>query len=246
MIFIRFLGLYSVLLSATCFLLTLCSFPILSYSQIKKKKRFYPEEYEYPISSLGSGKTFVYRNVNDSADLTFVDYKMVNENGKNYLIARQYNQASTFDSSKYTKDKGLIESYIFFKDPVIKFKGEILQNEVVDNGTRLGIARANIEYTAYNYPDYMITLRGEEFFLKDTVVNWNGQKLECLKTIQTTVLELEGKRDFSSHYNNYRVSVGYFAKGIGLVRYRVVTSKSGTATMVLIEIRDIAVSKGKN
>lgn len=246
MIFIRNLSLYSVLLIATCFLLTLCSFPVLSYSQIKKKKRFYPEGYEYPNSNLGNGKTFVYKNVSDSADLTFVDYKMVNENGKNYLITRQYNQASTFDSSKFTMDMGLIESYIFFKDPLIKFKGTILQNEVVDNGSRLGVSKAYIEYTAYNYPDYMITLRGEEWFLKDTVVNWSGQKLECLKTIQTTQLELEGKKDPLSHYNNYRVSVGYFAKGIGLVRYRVVTSKSGTATMELIEIRDIAVSKGKN
>ena len=245
MIFIRFLGLYSVPLNATCFLLTLCSFPIISYSQIKKKKRFYPEEYEFPISSVKSGKTFVYRNVSDSADLMFVDYKMVNENGKKYLITRQYNKTSTFDSSKYTKDRELIESYIFFTDPVIKFKGEILQNEVANNGTRLGVAKAFIEYTSYYDPEYMITLRSEEWFLKDTVVNWHGQKLECLKTIQTTQLELENKKDPLYHHNNNRVGEGYFAKGIGLVRYRVAT-KSGSATMVLIEIRDIAVSKGKN
>lgn len=245
MIIIRFFGLYSVLLSATCFLLTLCSFPISSCTQIKKKKRFYPEEYEYPNSSVGNGKTFVYRNVSDSADLTFVDYKMVNENGKNYLIARQYNQASTLDSQKYTKDKGLIESYIFFTDPVIKLKGTILQNDVIDDGSRLGKCIGKIEYKAEDYPDYTITMKGEEFFLKDTVINWNGQKLECLKTRQSIWLKLHSKRDSSAHANSNRVSEGYFAKGIGLIRYQG-TSQGRSATMVLNEIRDITVSKGKN
>jgi len=203
-------------------------------------------EYEYPITSLGNGKTFVYKSVSDSVDLMFVDYKMVNENGKNYLIARQYNQASTLDSQKYTMDMGLIESYIFFHDPFIKLKGAILQNDVVDDGSRLGKGMANIEYKADDYPDYTITMRGEEFFLKDTVIIWNGQKLECLKTRQSIWLKLHSKRDPSANSKSNRVSEGYFAKGIGLVRYHGSSSNNGSATMALNEIRDIAVSSEKN
>ena len=170
---------------------------------------------------------------------------MVNENGKNYLISRQYNQASTIDSQKYTKENGLIESYMFFTDPVIKLKAEILQNDVVDDGSRLGKAIASIEYKADELPDFTIKMRGEEFFLKDTVINWNSQKLECLKTRQSFWLKLHNKRDRSDSSISNRVSEGYFAKGIGLIRYHG-TSQGRSDTMVLHEIRDIPVSKEKN
>ena len=202
-------------------------------------------EFEYPDSSLGTGKTFVYRSVSDSANFRFVDYKMINENGKNYLISRQYNQTSTIDSQKYAKDKGLVESYIFFSAPVIKLNGAILQNDVVDDGSRLGKAIANIEYNAEELPDFTIKMRGEEFFLKDTVINWNGQKLECLKTRQSVWLKLYNKRDRSDSSISNRVSEGYFAKAIGLIRYYG-TSQGRSDTMVLKEIRDISVSKGNN
>ena len=249
MIFIRFLGIYSFLLTAICFLLTLCSFPVSSCSQIKKKKRFYPffpVEYEYPDSSLGNGKTFVYRSISDSAHFMFEDRKIINENGKNYLISRQYNQEFTLDSAKSTIDKELIESYIFFKnDPIIKLKGAILQNDVVDDGSRFGKAIANIEYKADELPDYTAKMRDEEFFLKDTVINWNGQKLECLKTRQSVWFKLHNKRDRSDSLISYRVSEGYFAKGIGLIKYQG-TSEGRSETMVLKEIRDIAVSREKN
>jgi hypothetical protein len=207
---------------------------------MKKKIGFYPREYLYPDSNLVNGKTFIYRSVKDTNDLRFYDGKIITEGKRDYLLGRQYTRESTIDSAKYAIDGQLIESYFIMPDtPVYKLKGVIVKNEIIDDGSRLGKGISIIEFKAYGN---ILTIRGEEYFLKDTVINWKGQELDCIKTRQTIWMRLENKRDPSATMNTKKVSEGYFAKGIGLIRYSG-NSQGRSATMELIEIRDMSAAK---
>ncbi len=223
-------------ISMFCIVVILCSSLMISCNQIKKKTRFYPEEYIYPDSSLGNGKTFVYKDVEDTTNLNFKDIKIINEDGKAYVIIKRYNQTSTLDSEKYNIDKELIESYIFVGGPLEnKLKGAILQNEIVDDGSRLGKRIYNAEYKAY---DDVITIKTEEYFIKDTVINWNGQNLGCIKIRSTTWFRLNNKNNPSVNTDNQRTSEVYFAKGIGLIRSQG-GLKNGSRIMELVKIKDM-------
>ncbi len=233
---------YTRLTSVVAWILLIISSSTMTVcSRMKKKIGFYPREYLYPDSNLVNGKTFIYRSVEDTNDLRFYDGKIITEGERDYLLARQYTRESTIDSAKYTIDGELIESYIFMPDtPIYKLKGVIVKNEVIDDGSRLGKGISIIEYKAYEY--YMITIRGEEYFLKDTVISWKGHELDCIKTRQTIWMRLENKTDASATENTKKVSEGYFAKGIGLIRYGG-NSQGRSATMELIEIRDMSTAK---
>ena len=222
-------------------LLIIFSSTITACSHKKKKINFYPTEYHFPNSNIGNGKTFIYRNVKDTNNLRFDDYKIITEGKRDYLLLRQYTRESTIDSVKYAIDGELIESYIFMPDtPVYRIKGVIVKNEIIDDGSRLGKGISIAEFKAYDY--FLITIRNEEYFLKDTAINWKGQKLDCIKTRSTTWIKLENKRDPSATENTKKVSEGYFAKGIGLIRYGG-NSQGRSATMELIEIRDMNTAK---
>ena len=221
-------------------LLIIFSSTITACSHKKKKINFYPSEYRFPDSNIGNGKIFIYRNVKDTNELQFQDCKIITEGERDYLLAKQYNRESTIDSAKYAIDGQLIESYIFMPDtPVYKLKGVIVKNEIIDDRSRLGKGISIIEYKAYGN---IITIRGEEYFLKDTVINWKGHILDCIKTRQTIWMKLENNRDPSTTENTEKVSEGYFAKGIGLIRYSG-SSQGRSATMELIEIRDMSTAK---
>lgn len=203
--------------------------------RLKKKKNFIPDEYEYPVSNLRTGKTFIYKNLSDTSISMLHDSKIINEQGSSYLIERSYNQTSTLDSEKYTVDKELIEFYLFGPPPAGKLKGSIIQDEIVDDGTRLGKGLFKVKFKGY---DFTITITTENYFLKDTIINWNDQNLECLKTKRKELFEFDNKRHPSASSSSKSFGEGYFAKGIGLIRYHRVTEK-GSATMGLSEIKDL-------
>jgi hypothetical protein len=188
---------------------------------------------------LGKGKTFIYRNIKDTNELSFEDVKIVTEGRADYLLTRQYSQKSATTSQKYTMDHQIIESNIVFREDTQTFKLNIVRNEIIDDGSRLGKAISIGEYKTY---DFIFTIRNEEYFLKDTAINWKGLKLDCIKTRSTTWIKLESKSDPSANKNLKKVSEGYFAKGFGLIRYSG-KSEEGSATMELIEIRDIGAAK---
>ena len=221
-------------------LLIIFSSTIGACSRKKKRINFYPSEYRFPDSSIGNGKTFIYRNLKDTNNLRFDDFKIITEGKRDYMLVRQYSRKSTIDSAKYALDGQLIESYIFMPDtPVYKLKGVIIKNEIIDDGSRLGKGISIIEFKAYEHN--VITIRGEEYFLKDTVINWKGHMLDCIKTRQTIWIKWENNRD-STTENTEKVSEGYFAKGIGLIRYSG-NFQGRSDTMELSEIRDMSAAK---
>ena len=223
-----------------CILLIVAFSTITGCSKVKKKTSFYPKEYHFPDSNLANGKTFVYKSIDDTTNVMFHDSKIIIEGEKTYLIGRQYRRESTLDSEKYAMDGEMIESYMIMgKAITYKLKGTIVQDEIIDDGSRLGKAITKAEY---RNGEFLWTIRNEEYFLKDTTINWHGQRLDCIKTKSTNWIDLTSKKYPSSSRHATKTREGYFAKGIGLIRYRV-DSPGNSVTMELSEIRDMSTAK---
>lgn len=115
-------------------LLVLFLLPMLSRSQVKKKDRFYPADYLFPIKQLAKGKTFVFENIEGTRYMN-TDVVPVQKHNKAAFVIKHYFETQTVDSSTCSETWLLIDEYIFLPGATQPIKGKILVDEVIDDGT---------------------------------------------------------------------------------------------------------------
>ena len=194
---------------------------------------FIPEEFEYPDSKIGAGKTFVYRN-NLTKQQAFEDRKIFNINGQHFLVLKRYNSISVSDSIKLLNGKA-IEVYTFMNGNPIK--EETLEDTVMNNGQRLGI---HLEQSRYLADQLLYTITSKEQFLKDTTAVWANNQLPCIVIQTNTKVEIKVNLDTSLHHAIEVFSKLYYAKSIGLIKYSIqFTDHTGKDNYGLWELEDI-------
>lgn len=212
---------------------------LISCESTKKKTGFLPKEYSYPIEQIGNGKTLVYRKVGATNQTSFKDLQLITEPGGQFLLSKQYSADAKFDSSKTTIDNKLIETFTFLLSDTtdnkqLPIKGEIKEDKVIDNGTKFGQSVYKIVYTGN---ENVVTISSVEEYLKDTILTWQDEQLDCIVTSMKSKIEFSNTTNpFAKQEIEYKGD-SYFAKGIGLIRYTSQT-KNDFSIWELIESKD--------
>jgi len=200
---------------------------------------FIPQEYRYPDSKIGAGKTFIYQNsVTDKR--IFRDFRNLDSNGQHFLIVKSYDSASVSDSTKYLNDK-VVDVYNFYmnqdRSPV---RAELILDTVLNKEQKLGV---HITKDRYQAKELTYIINAKEQYLKDTTMTWEGKPLPCLVTLASANIEIKVKADTSVNYSLRTFSRFYYAKGIGEIRYTIQftdhTGKDNYDMWDLKNIRDI-------
>ena len=190
-----------------------------------KMSRFIPKDFEYPIDSIGGGKTFVYHDSvhNEDAYVALQSFVMGGDTVYSYT---RYNATRTLDSQIIKNDR-LIETYYALSSlyPTL-YKGEAIVDETTSDGTKLGTN--NISYT-YRNDTITASLVSESHFLKDTVVLWKGKLLPCLVIQSNRVSQVHSEKYARLNYMSKTLFVGYIAKNLGGIKFTLsVTDRTNT------------------
>ncbi len=192
--------------------------------------------YNYPTNKLGDGKIFIYRN-KKTLSQTYTDNKIIEENGDKIILSKQYSDKEKWDSTKWLiKDNKikLLETYWFyFSDSLDKeaelIKGEILRQEQLDSGEALEF-RYKLPTNIYN------TIKTKDQFIKDTVLVWGEQQIDCKKYIGQ--IEMKTEHTWIPFIGQERKSIAtkYYGKDLGLIKY-ITDTWNGRTEWELIEVR---------
>ena len=227
------------MIRATILAFSFCfALPSITNCQTKKRERFYPSEYLYPNDQLGNGKTYIYQ-VDEQKEYRYMDVFPVSQENDTLYVTKHYNVTGTIDSAKFSSNWLMVDIYLF--PGGIPIRGTIDSDEVIDDGSQLG---RHLSSTVFKDTDFIVTVSSEAVYLKDTVFEWKGKMLDCIETQETSIAEFESNLD-----SNYKKIIkttftGYFAKGIGLVRYKG-GMEDNPELMDLVEIKDIEETKIK-
>ncbi len=164
--------------------------------------------YNYPTNKLGDGKIFIYRN-KKTLSQTYTDNKIIEENGDKIILSKQY-------SDSLDKEAELI-------------KGEILRQEQLDSGEALEF-RYKLPTNIYN------TIKTKDQFIKDTVLVWGEQQIDCKKYIGQ--IEMKTEHTWIPFIGQERKSIAtkYYGKDLGLIKY-ITDTWNGRTEWELIEVR---------
>jgi hypothetical protein len=193
-------------------------------------------KYNYPTDKLGDGKIFVYRNP-QTLNQTYTENRIIEENGDKFILSKQYSDKEKWDSTKWIINGNkikLLETYWFYvSDSLDKnaelIKGEILRQEQLDNGDALEL-RYKLPTNIYN------TIKTKDQFVKDTVLVWDGQQIECKKYIGQIEMETEHIWIPFIGRESKSVVTKYYGKNLGLIKYTTDT-RNGQTEWELIEVR---------
>lgn len=226
----------------THFLLISFLAPFITYCQVKKKDRFYPAEYLYPLNKLGKGKTYVYEDIGGT-QYNYTDVIPMRDHNQPVIAIRHRTTSQTVDSLICSENWLLLDSYLFLPGSGSKaLKGKILEDDVIDDGSRLG---KHISRTEYSDPGFVLTVATESVFVKDTVIYWQDKKFDCIKTHEPTTIKFKSTKDSSNTRQMEIIFDGFLAKGIGAIRYTGGLPEK-PETFVLMEIREIDDGDKKN
>jgi len=198
---------------------------------------FIPKDFDYPDNKIGDGKTFVYKN-GDSNEYTFRDVRLINDKG--YRSIKSYNNLSISDSIITYNDRA-VEEYNFFMSGDGKItRGEKSQDTIVKNNDKLG---KHLTKWTYRTSQLINIVYAEERYIKDTMINWQNQPLQCLVTQADANVIFQAINNSSSKHGLKVASKLYYAKGIGLIKYSIAftdhTGKFSNKTWSLISIKNI-------
>ena len=218
-------------------LMTLSAF--ISCNSAKEKTVFFPKDYLFPIDQIGSGKTFVYSNVEAMNQTSYKDLKLITESGVKIILSKQYSNEEKFDSSKTSVDNKLIETFTFMSPDNSKIghhpiKGEIIEERVFESRLKFGERISTISYSG---KENVVTIKSEEKYLKDTILTWQGSQLSCIVIRRKSTIGFYSKIIPIAKQELKYNGDSYYAKGIGLIRYTTQTKKN-FSTWELIEIKD--------
>ena len=178
-----------------------------------KTAYFIPQEFQYPDAKIGNGKIFVYED-SLTKKLALKSIKLINVNGNNYRVYKQYDSTATTDSTIIFNGK-TFEDYNFIINGKAA-KADIIQDTIINNGIKLG---EHIYKCIYNTPPTFTSLNIEEKFLKDTSIYWQGKPVKCLLTYESIRLEIHSISDTSEKQGLSATLTNYYAKGYGIIKY---------------------------
>jgi hypothetical protein len=207
----------------------------------RKIQRFIPEEYRYPLNKIGNGKTFVYKTMGTLNDSLFYDVQLTTEAGTKYLLVTLYTSRIKLDSFKLTTEDNPIEIFKF-RSPDLSdtsrqcIQGEIKEDTVIDNGTKLGKLFYNVAYAGKTDK---LTINTEGEYLKDTILPWQGKQISCI------VIKTKDKREIGpklipllSREIGRNSGELFYAKGIGRLQFTW-QNKEKLTQWQLVDIRDL-------
>lgn len=179
------------------------------------KKSFIPKEYDYPDDSLLIGKTFVYQDI-QTGEKTYTYYRIQYNSKDKWLLSVQYTNNKVYDSTFYLNDK-MIETYSSPYANGALLKCEIIQDTVIQNGTKFG---QSLTTTILRKDSSSVISTSVSEYLKDTTIAWRNQLIPCFVTTQWCKDEYKNSNDSTTDILLYSQN-GYYAKGIGLIKYTV-------------------------
>jgi hypothetical protein len=181
----------------------------------KKSRRFIPEAFEYPVDSIGEGKTFIFHDSVQNAD-TYVALNSFMRGGDTVQTFTRYNATTILDSQVFNRGQ-LVETYYPLSSlhPRL-YKGEAIADEVTSDGTKPGVSEKS--YT-YRNDTVTVTLSSKTRFLKDTSVLWQGHELPCLVIQSNRIVDAQSKSYKGLNYTVKTQYVGYLAKNLGVIKY---------------------------
>ena len=193
-------------------------------------------KYNYPLDKLEDGKIFIYRNPK-TLNQTYSESKIIEENGDKFILSKQYSDREKWDSSKWLIEGNkikLLETYWFYVSDSLDqnaelIKGEILRQEQLDKGDVLEF-RYKLPTNIYN------TIKTKEKFIKDTVLVWGGQQIDCKKYIGQIEMKTEHTWIPFIGRKNKSVVTKYYGKDLGLIKY-ITDTRTGLTEWELIEVR---------
>ncbi len=198
----------------------------------KNGETFIPKEYQFPDDSLLMGKTFSY-NKTESNEKNFTDLRLNVIGDKKYLVSRQYSSDKLFDSVITVEDKTK-DIYSFSFDDGRPLKGEIIQDTIIKNGTKLGL---RIKRTIFKVKDYTSDNLSRLEYLKDTAIVWQKRKIDCIVMTATSTTQLINSTDNSARQELTSYHNLYYGKYIGLLKYST-NFKDEHYSFDLVEVRD--------
>ncbi len=193
-------------------------------------------EYSYPIDKLGDGKLFIFRNPK-TLNQTYTDNRIIKENGDKFILSKQYSDKEKWDSTKWIINGNkikLLETYWFYisdslDENAVLINGEILRQEQLDKGDALEV-RYKLPTNIYN------TIKTNDQFVKDTVLVWGGQRIDCKKYLGQIEMETEHTWIPFIGRESKSVVTKYYGKDLGLVEY-ITDTRNGRTEWELIEVR---------
>lgn len=205
---------------------------ITSCMSSQNDEAFIPKEYQFPDDSLLRGKTFIY-NKKGTSDKNFIDLRLNVVGNKKYLISRQYSFDKLFDSAITLNDKTK-EIYSFSFDDGRPLIGQIIQDTIIKNGTKLGL---RIKRTIFKAKDYTSDNLSKLEYLKDTVIVWQKRKIKCIVMVATSTTQLisgtenSARQELTSYHNLY------YGKHLGLLKYSI-NFKEEQYSFDLVEVQN--------
>jgi hypothetical protein len=181
----------------------------------KKSDYFIPKEFQYLKNKIESGKTFIYQNIL-TKQLAFKSVAILDIQGQDYFITKEFDSASTTDSAISLNGKILEDYNSVLNGGHGMTKENIAEDTVINNGLKLG---KHLKNCSFQTPTTTMILNIEDFFVKDTSCIWEGKTLDCLE-IQS-VAKIQSNILSDTLFNKFlNVSVlMYYAKSVGLVKY---------------------------
>ncbi len=189
--------------------------PLFAGCSGQKLPRFIPKAFEYPIDSIGGGKTFVYRDSVHNKNTYFTERSFV-QGGDTVESRVRYNDSSVIDSQIVSHGQTIESYYQFAWHHPILYKAEGLIHVTTIDGSKLG---RNKTSATYHNDTLILTISSESHFLKDTLMAWGGQSLPCLVTVSNGKMEGRSKIIKSLNFTSTAVLRGYYAKNLGVIKY---------------------------
>ena len=206
---------------------------IINSSCINKsaQMKLISDDYYFPESQIGFGKTMVYEN-NKTRDTTYTDLF----HKEKLLVQCAYDKNSTSDSAIFL-DYKFVDYYInpYGKGELWK-ANRILDTVILDEKGKLN----EIAEFRWDKDSKYVFVKSRTEIVKDTIFQWHNETYPAL--ITNTIIET------SSNFlrapdgnNNFKMEMtNYLCKHIGSIkRFLFVNWKKDTSIRNLIEIRDI-------
>jgi hypothetical protein len=207
---------------------------ILGFNKCKTKQPhlFLPQEYNLPDIKPGTDVTYIYLDRVDG-DSSYTDIFRFVKNKSDYFMTRSYSLKGTTDSLIYVKGR-VIESYQFLFSKLIATKAEILRDTIMDNGLKYG---KWILDERFNSDSLIDEFHGVSHYVKDTMIMWNTKSIPTIEIKSTLQLAIKSKFVTQIHQEFEISMLSYHAKGIGIVKWKILMPNHSTKDVDLVEIR---------
>jgi hypothetical protein len=183
----------------------------------QKSSYFIPKEFEYPDDSIGNGKTFIYLDTLNKQN-TYLDIRMFSVGAKKVRSIVQYNPVS-FKDSDIISDGKRIEIYSQLSKVDQKmYKGEDIVDKIVNDGEN---SLMHITSRTYHNNIIIAKISFQESVIKDTTILWMGNYLPCIETKKEGKVEGRSRKYSTLNFDDTILSICYYAKRIGLIRYSI-------------------------